>query len=1377
MKLSLPSFIIGSLSLNAKFGTARLSAGDPDPDRALMPMDDMDHHMMGSYAPLSCNHEIDWTAQCQPGTATPLSSLVTTPNTYVEIPCGSCVLVDYVDGETVSVAGINVIGKLHFPTGSNLTIRTNHVVVQGIFSSDEAVSPTIIGDDTTSGRVKIVLTEELSGSVDLEFEPHQDNWSACGGDQSMGMSCTESLGRKAFAVLGGLVDVKAVDEACPAWERLKDYTVEEVDAPLDPNLPQPTPGAPPVLTEGCSTAIIDINYKIGDAPPPRLGGSTTIQPMDPDATNTGDDAYMSHTRGNRVHGPKFPTSPTCIVPGATYYLSGRARFRSKDGVTPPLCSVEGGSNGGYCLEFKIYNRGYLYLGRQAGVEAKFIHDGEWFTFSMKLNAMTAETIGTTSVEFWFWRPEDNVIIDIDWLKMELVPLEVYPPDTPHGCLDLVYGNGDAEAFGNPYPWVSSHGSNHLVIAEEEDPSAPSGVNHFYRLYRLGINWGIWYKTNGFKTPCVVAGQQYVLRLRVRVHSTSNQPLRPRFGWNTGGKWYWHYMPTCPVSTGEWVYCESSMAATEAMVGAEGGYQIWNYLTSPLEADGTYSTIDYDDISFSRYNPATEVHKISVSSEAATCWGSGSQILLTSSTYDQGDAHELTVVETDPTAGTITVDRAIPFTTTERDDPDFPVEVASLTRNFVIEGELDPADELHGGHFIIIHTPSVNQYIGGIEFVNLGQQGSLGRYPLHFHMSGAVEGAIVSKNVIKESHQRGVVIHGTNNLTISENVLYNIKGHGYFLEDGAEMYNRFIGNLASGIYPVATLLNDLSGNVETDKEPSAFWMSNTMNYWEDNVAAGSAENGFWVEPQDGSIRGPSKDMAMNHGMNRQNLNLLHFVNNHVHSAARFGMRLYPSSWTPTDEAHIVNLRCYRNKFNGISMHVDRKVRLLGGVYQDNGQRQIWSNLADEMAVEDALVVGLSAEFRSALARAGKSPRCDNSWMYGVSFSTTRQFGYSNSGMTLKNVSFKNFNCGSDSVAIQAGDEQSRNGDNSYSAKTTFDGLSFSDVTNQITACQVEEQGVHYVAFEDTTGDLNPNGNSVPGFLVNTNNDVAINLAGTPCVDIPGSCLSHCENACLQTVNVIVDSQFGDLDMVLTDDAGTENILSSFTTGDATYTLTHSKYSASVAGGTFAVTFRDALGETVYPNYAIAAYEGSPQCTQVPTPADLSIYKPSPGGDRCNELIKNTDLENGIDGFKQFFTGLEHAIGEGLNGSNAIKTTSRSLWNAMLTKYLDVSCLVANDQYTARLSYKVVDSNDNPIDCGTNCPNLKVTYYPDGTLSTQSWANIADVTLSTVEGWNTIEGTFTVTEAIANSLTVHVSFYDSSRSVSGQFIVDDFSMTKI
>lgn len=150
------------------------------------------------------------------------------------------------------------------------------------------------------------------------------------------------------------------------------------------------------------------------------------------------------------------------------------------------------------------------------------------------------------------------------------------------------------------------------------------------------------------------------------------------------------------------------------------YKLWTQMTN---RNAPYPTIDYDDISFSRFYSQTEVHEMHVSKDAATYWEEGSELLLTTSTYDQENRHLLRVVDTDPVAGTITVDREIPFTTTRVDDPRFPVEVASLSRNFVIEAENDPDDDLHGGRVIIIHTADVKQHIEGIAFENLGQQGT------------------------------------------------------------------------------------------------------------------------------------------------------------------------------------------------------------------------------------------------------------------------------------------------------------------------------------------------------------------------------------------------------------------------------------------------------------------------------------------------------------------------------------------------------------------------------------------------------------------------------------------------------------------------------
>merc|ERR1719491_2386860 len=136
----------------------------------------------------------------------------------------------------------------------------------------------------------------------------------------------------------------------------------------------------------------------------------------------------------------------------------------------------------------------------------------------------------------------------------------------------------------------------------------------------------------------------------------------------------------------------------------------------------------------------------------------------------------------------------------------------------------------------------------------------------------------------------------------------------------------------------------------------------MNYFEGNIIAGGTSHGYWIEPQQGGIRGPSPHLEENAGMDRTKLNLLQFENNDVHSVAHFGMRLYPNRWNPDQQAQIVNLRAYHNGHTGISLHVDTDIRLLGGFYGDNGHRQIWNSLADDITVEGARVVGMSLKFR-------------------------------------------------------------------------------------------------------------------------------------------------------------------------------------------------------------------------------------------------------------------------------------------------------------------------------------------------------------------------------------------------------------------------------
>ena len=143
---------------------------------------------------------------------------------------------------------------------------------------------------------------------------------------------------------------------------------------------------------------------------------------------------------------------------------------------------------------------------------------------------------------------------------------------------------------------------------------------------------------------------------------------------------------------------------------------------------------------------TELYDIKVSPEAASCWAAGTEVLLTSHTRNYNDQQVVTIESTDPVNGMIRFTTPIATPLSKADHPDFAVEVASLNRRIVFEADDDANDSSIGGHFVVHHTPSV-QHIEGVEIKNFGQQGRLGKYPLHFHMCGDSHGSMIKKNVV------------------------------------------------------------------------------------------------------------------------------------------------------------------------------------------------------------------------------------------------------------------------------------------------------------------------------------------------------------------------------------------------------------------------------------------------------------------------------------------------------------------------------------------------------------------------------------------------------------------------------------------------------
>jgi len=174
------------------------------------------------------------------------------------------------------------------------------------------------------------------------------------------------------------------------------------------------------------------------------------------------------------------------------------------------------------------------------------------------------------------------------------------------------------------------------------------------------------------------------------------------------------------------------------------------------------------------------------------------------------------------------------------DGEFRGEIANLSRNVIIESA-DPAGVR--GH-TMYHRGSAGS-LSYTEFRRLGKQGVLGRYSLHFHLVGdTMRGSSVIGNSIWDSGNRWLTIHGTNYLVVRDNVGYKSVGHGYFLEDGTEVFNLLDRNLAVEArhgkrLPEQVLPFD-------QNEGAGFWWANSLNSFTRNVAANCDQYGFRYE---------------------------------------------------------------------------------------------------------------------------------------------------------------------------------------------------------------------------------------------------------------------------------------------------------------------------------------------------------------------------------------------------------------------------------------------------------------------------------------------------------------------------------------------------
>lgn len=194
--------------------------------------------------------------------------------------------------------------------------------------------------------------------------------------------------------------------------------------------------------------------------------------------------------------------------------------------------------------------------------------------------------------------------------------------------------------------------------------------------------------------------------------------------------------------------------------------------------------------------------------------------------------------------------------------EFRSEVGNLSRNVIVESA-DPAGVR--GH-TMYHAYSQ----GGISytrFAHLGKERVLGRYAIHFHLVGdTMRGSQVLGVAIVDSHNRWVTIHGTEYLVVRDCVGYRSVGHGFFMEDGTEVYNLLDRNLGVQAYAAKSLPKQVLPFDQNDG--AAFWWANGRNTLVRNVACENDQYGYRYDMQHSKYFNSTLGVRMPDGKTRE-----------------------------------------------------------------------------------------------------------------------------------------------------------------------------------------------------------------------------------------------------------------------------------------------------------------------------------------------------------------------------------------------------------------------------------------------------------------------------------------------------------------------------
>ncbi|WP_424949387.1 G8 domain-containing protein [Deinococcus sp.] len=361
-------------------------------------------------------------------------------------------------------------------------------------------------------------------------------------------------------------------------------------------------------------------------------------------------------------------------------------------------------------------------------------------------------------------------------------------------------------------------------------------------------------------------------------------------------------------------------------------------------------------------------------QAAPDWHPGDLLGLASTDYDPAQSEQVVVKSVSGT----TVTLALPLAYTHWGETESvgtqtvaeQAEVGLLSRNVLVEGGDDSVGSGLGGQVMVMAGSTA--HIEGTEFTHMGQRNLLRRYPVHFHMMGPSAGSYLRGSSLHDLFNRCVTVHGSSDLSIEGNVAYGTTGHCFFMEDGSETGNTFLGNLAMRVRRPDSKLGE-TPLLTSDTSPAAFWITNPANRYVGNVSAGSDGTGFWyalpehptglsaaagaaVWPRHTPLGEFSGNTAHSggRGLNVDNGNSTDGTNTEV---TYYAPRQNPADPKSANVGAVYrNFSAYKNRERGVWLRGDSQT-LQGGVLADNAVGATFAS--DRTGIDGTLLVGETA----------------------------------------------------------------------------------------------------------------------------------------------------------------------------------------------------------------------------------------------------------------------------------------------------------------------------------------------------------------------------------------------------------------------------------